>query len=94
MTLGVLAAIRAKNLVIPADIALVAVDDPPWAALVDPPLTVVAQPVQKIAATAIALLLARLDGLQSDPVRTMLPLELRIRESCGMKTVRPRGRSS
>ena len=60
MTLGVLRAIRAAQFAVPDRLALVAVDDPPWAELVDPPLTVVAQPVQQIAETAMALLFERL----------------------------------
>jgi DNA-binding LacI/PurR family transcriptional regulator len=85
MTLGALHAIRAAGLALPDDLALVAVDDPAWAALVDPPLTVVAQPVEKMAELAMALLFERLEVRRSDPVRAVLPLELRIRASCGMK---------
>ncbi|HZT15706.1 MAG TPA: LacI family DNA-binding transcriptional regulator [Gaiellaceae bacterium] len=85
MTLGALHAIRAAGVRVPDELALVAIDDPSWAALVDPPLTVVAQPVQKMAETAMTLLLERLHGGRGDSVRSVLPLELRIRQSCGMK---------
>ena len=84
MTLGVLEAVRAAGIAIPDQLALVAVDDPPWAALVHPPLTVVAQPVQQIAETAMALLFERLDDGRSESVRVVLPLELRVRDSCGL----------
>jgi LacI family transcriptional regulator len=94
MTLGVLSAIRAAELTVPTDIALVAVDDPPWAALVDPPLTVVAQPVETMAETAMTLLFERLEGHRSAAVRAILPLELRIRRSCGMKGDHPDGGTS
>ena len=89
MTLGVLEAIRAAGVAVPDELALVAVDDPPWASLVDPPLTVVAQPVQRIAETAMALLLERLDGSRSESSRVVLPLELRARDSCGLKRRQP-----
>lgn len=93
MALGALSAIRDANVAVPAEVALVAVDDPPWAALVEPPLTVVAQPVQKMAETAMTLLLERLDGSREEPVRAVLPLELRIRASCGMRQATNNGRS-
>lgn len=85
MAVGALRAIRAAGLRIPDDVAVVAVDDPPWAALVDPPLTVVAQPVRRMAETAIRLLLERIERVRDEPVRTVLPLDLRIRASCGMR---------
>jgi len=70
---------------VPDDVALVAIDDPPWAELVDPPLTVVAQPVRMMAETAISLLLERIEQRRSEPVKIVMPLELRVRESCGMR---------
>jgi DNA-binding LacI/PurR family transcriptional regulator len=85
MVVGTLRAIRRAGLSIPDDVAIVAIDDPPWAELIDPPLTVVAQPVRKMAETAIALLLERIENGRSEPVTAVMPLELRIRESCGMR---------
>jgi LacI family transcriptional regulator len=85
MAIGALRAIKHAGLQIPDEISLVAVDDPPWAELVDPPLTVVAQPVRKMANLAIELLLDRIEGRRSDPTRIVLPLDLRIRASCGMR---------
>ena len=84
MTLGALRAIRAAGLSIPDDIAIVGVDDPPWADLVDPPLTTVAQPVREMAETAMDLLFARIQGRSSTANRVVLPLELRVRASSGM----------
>ncbi len=86
MALGALRAIRHANLRIPHDVALVTIDDPPWAELVDPPLTVVAQPVRRMADTAIELLLERVEQRRDTPARVVLPLDLRIRASCGMRT--------
>jgi DNA-binding LacI/PurR family transcriptional regulator len=84
MTLGAMRAVRAAGLRIPEDIALVGVDDPPWASLVDPPLTTVAQPVREMAGTAMKLLLERIRGTRTEARRVVLPLELRVRASCGM----------
>jgi LacI family transcriptional regulator len=85
MAIGALRAIKHLGLQIPGDVAMVAVDDPPWAELVDPPLTVVAQPVRKMAETAIELLLERLERRRTEPERIVLPLDFRIRASCGMR---------
>jgi DNA-binding LacI/PurR family transcriptional regulator len=86
MVVGALRAIRRAGLTIPRDVAIVAIDDPPWAELIDPPLTVVAQPVRKMAETAIALLLERIEHPGAEPVTVVMPLELRIRASCGMRS--------
>jgi LacI family transcriptional regulator len=85
MAIGTLKAIRAGGLRVPDDVALVAIDDPPWAALVDPPLTVIAQPVRQMAESAIRLLLERIEHRRDELARVVLPFDLRIRESCGMR---------
>jgi DNA-binding LacI/PurR family transcriptional regulator len=85
MALGALRALRDARMRIPEDVALIAVDDPPWAEFVDPPLTVVAQPVRRMAEAAIELLLKRIEQPHEQPSRVVLPLELRIRVSCGMR---------
>jgi len=85
MTLGALRAIRRTGVSVPTDLALVAVDDPPWAELIDPPLTTVAQPVRALADTAMRLALERVQGHRTEAKRIVLPLELRIRRSCGFE---------
>jgi DNA-binding LacI/PurR family transcriptional regulator len=83
MTLGALRAIRAGGLRVPDDIALVAIDDPAWASLVDPPLTTFAQPVRRMAADAMELLLQRVAGARHEPRRIVHRFELRLRASTG-----------
>jgi DNA-binding LacI/PurR family transcriptional regulator len=83
MTLGALRAIRAGGLRVPDDIALVAIDDPPWAPLVDPPLTTFAQPVRRMAADAMELLLQRVAGARHEPRRIVHRFELQLRASTG-----------
>jgi LacI family transcriptional regulator len=83
MTLGALRAIADAGLKVPAEIALVAVDDPPWSALVDPPLTTLAQPVRAMAADAMELLLQRVTWARESPRRIVHPFELRERASTG-----------
>jgi LacI family transcriptional regulator len=83
MALGAIRAIRAAGLRIPDDIAVIAVDNPPWAELLDPPLTVLAQPIRAMATRAVELLVRRLGGDDSPPIRDVHALELIIRRSCG-----------
>jgi LacI family transcriptional regulator len=83
MALGAIRAIRCAGLRIPDDIAVISVDNPPWAELLDPPLTVIAQPIRAMATRAVELLIRRLSGDQFPPVREVYPLELIVRRSCG-----------
>lgn len=83
MALGAIRAVRRAGLRIPDDIAVIAVDDPPWAELLDPPLTVLAQPIRAMATRAVEFLVRRLGGDQSPAARDVFPLELIVRRSCG-----------
>jgi LacI family transcriptional regulator len=83
MALGAMWAVRDAGLRVPDDIAMIAVDNPPWAELLDPPLTVLGQPIRVMATMAIELLMRRLQGERFAPVREVLPLELIVRRSCG-----------
>jgi LacI family transcriptional regulator len=85
MTLGAIRALRRAHLRIPEDIAVVGVDDPPWADLIDPPLTTLAQPVRRMARTAMQLVLERVESRRVETRRVVLPLELRVRRSCGSR---------
>lgn len=91
MTIGALQAIQERDLRIPADVALVAFDDPPWAALVDPPLTTLGQPVRAMSARAVELLFERIEGERTETVRETSQFELRARSSCGTAMRREKG---
>jgi DNA-binding LacI/PurR family transcriptional regulator len=92
MTLGTLRALRRSGLGVPGDVAVVGVDDAARAEVVDPPLTAVAQPVREMAQTAMTLLRERIEGRYDGAARrVVLPLELRVRASCGMSTSDKRG---
>lgn len=93
MTRGALRSLRRAGIRVPDDLALVAVDDPPWAELVDPPLTTVAQPVRQMAQTAMRLVLERLENRRTETRRIVLPLELRVRRSCGARPEPDDGRT-
>jgi LacI family transcriptional regulator len=90
MAVGTLQAIRAANLKVPADVAIVSFDDPPWAELTDPPLTTLAQPVRAMAGAAVELLMQRLgQGRERQRrkrrKRQVFELELHHRGSCCSK---------
>ncbi|WP_329562136.1 substrate-binding domain-containing protein [Kitasatospora sp. NBC_01266] len=75
--------LRARGLRLPEDLALISYDDV-FAALAAPPLTAVAPPRRAVGATAMALLLRRLEGEADLPAHRidLLP-ELKVRGSCG-----------
>jgi LacI family transcriptional regulator len=83
MTLGALAALADAGVSVPDGVAVVAIDDPPWAPFVAPPLTTAAQPVRRMAADAMRLLLDRVQGRADGARRIVHPFELRVRASCG-----------
>jgi LacI family transcriptional regulator len=83
MTLGVLKAAHDLGVRIPDQLALVGVDDPYWAEFVNPPITSLAQPVTAMARAATSILLARLDGDESPPTRSVHSMGLIVRASSG-----------
>jgi LacI family transcriptional regulator len=72
MAIGALDAARAAGLGVPADVAVVGVDDIDAAALVTPALTTVRVPAMEIGHAAGQLLLSRLDGATPPARRTVL----------------------
>jgi DNA-binding LacI/PurR family transcriptional regulator len=88
MTVGALQAIRARGLRVPADLAVVALDDPFWAELIEPPLTALAQPVRRMADAAVRLLFERIGGQRSHARCLVFDFELRVRSSCGVDLAR------
>ncbi len=83
MALGALRALHARKIRVPEEMALVAFDDPIWAAVANPPLTVLAQPIEQMAESMVELLQERIHGNRVEPRRLVVDFELRVRESCG-----------
>jgi LacI family transcriptional regulator len=82
MAMGALLAMREAGLRVPADIALVGLDDIPAARLVNPPLTTIAQFPERLGRRAAELLFDRLVGrAPGEPRHEVLPFELVVRES-------------
>jgi LacI family transcriptional regulator len=83
MTIGALRALRSRGLRVPQDVALVAIDDPFWAELMDPPLTTLAQPVRRMAESAVELLFERINAHRDEARKVVFDFDLRVRGSCG-----------
>jgi LacI family transcriptional regulator len=99
LAVGVIEALRAAQVSIPRDIAVVCFDDIEIAAALDPFLTVMAQPARTFGTIGAQFLLDRLEpalpdaaGLRATPAprRVVLPPELIVRVSCGAQLERER----
>ncbi|MGW5201257.1 LacI family DNA-binding transcriptional regulator [Streptomyces sp. NPDC003753] len=81
---GVLAAAKGLGLATPEDFAFATFDGFPHTDLFRPGITAVTQPAHEVGATAMQLLLSRIDGtLTSRPRTIRLQPEITYRESCG-----------
>jgi LacI family transcriptional regulator len=86
MTIGVLSALAAHGLEVPGDMAVVGIDDFPWADVLRPRLTTVAQPTYELGRVSTELLLKVMRaGPSTAPERVVLTGTLRVRESCGSR---------
>lgn len=75
--IGALHAALARGLRVPQDLALIGFDDLPAASWVLPALTTVAQPLREIARTAVAQLVARMQGEEIPPPTPFAPRLIR-----------------
>jgi LacI family transcriptional regulator len=83
MTIGVMHALRDKNIEVPTEMALVGFDDFDWADYFSPRLTVMAQPLEDLGARAVALLMRRIKKPDENRQIVRLAPTCRIRNSCG-----------
>lgn len=83
MTLGAVEAIRMLGLDIPSDIAVVSLDDPPWAEVLASPLTAVSQPSVAMGREAMRLLLRRVAHPDAPARWVRLRADFIHRQSCG-----------
>lgn len=85
MGVGALKALRARGLRVPHDMSLICFDDAPWFDLFDPPLTTIAQPIEELAKSAVATVLALLRGATPGGLPAAHPACRFIRRSsCGV----------
>jgi len=86
MAVGALKSLRQAGRRVPDDIAMVGFDDIPLASAIEPRLTTVRQPIERLGAMAIELLISLLQGTRPAAYpahRIVLPAELIVRDSCG-----------
>jgi DNA-binding LacI/PurR family transcriptional regulator len=83
LALGALQEARSRGLNVPADLAITGYVDSPAAALVEPPLTMVAVPARQMGIQAMRTLSDLMQGKKLRPRRTVLDVELILRDSCG-----------
>jgi signal transduction histidine kinase/ActR/RegA family two-component response regulator len=85
MALGVIDALRVRNIRVPQDVAIIGFDDISEARYCTPPLTTIRQPLRQQGRLAVEVLLQRLRGERVDDA-LVLPTELVVRRSCGCYT--------
>jgi LacI family transcriptional regulator len=72
---------RSMGLTVPDDLSVIGFDNVPESALVNPPLTTISQPLQRMGAEALRLLIDLIAGVDRD-THIRLPTELVVRASC------------
>jgi LacI family transcriptional regulator len=86
LAIGMLESLRARGLRVPEDVAVVSFDEPAYANLLDPPMTSLGRHDRELGTRAAQMLLDAL-GSRDDSERqaelVRIPMELRIRRSCG-----------
>ena len=85
---GAIVAIEEAGLRVPEDVAIVGFDDSPFAPLMRPALTTVHQNALELGMAAADGVLAMLDRPDDPPSTIVLPVELVVRESCGIELLR------
>lgn len=85
MALSLYRALVDKDIMVPEDVAISGFDDVREAADNLPPLTTVAVPIDKMAKTALSLILDKLAGNEI-PEISYIDTELKLRNSCGCET--------
>jgi LacI family transcriptional regulator, galactose operon repressor len=84
VALGAIEAVRAHELEVPDDLALVCFDDIEYASRLYPFLTVMAQPAETLGTLGTQLLLERIEGRAPEQPRVViLPAQFVVRRSCG-----------
>jgi LacI family transcriptional regulator len=72
---------RALGLAVPEDLSVIGFDNVPESALASPPLTTISQPLQRMGAEALLLLVDLIAGVERE-THIRLPTELVVRASC------------
>ncbi|MEL6270495.1 MAG: LacI family DNA-binding transcriptional regulator [Chloroflexota bacterium] len=81
MALGALQTAKRHGISVPDDMAVMGFDDLPPAVQADPPLTTIHQPILESGFQAVEALWQMIDNPDHDPVQSILPARLIVRES-------------
>ncbi|WP_437964233.1 SpoIIE family protein phosphatase [Sorangium sp. So ce260] len=84
MALGAIDALRARGLGVPEDVLVCGFDDAVIARFTKPSMSTIGQPIKRLGAHAVDLLMRMIDG-ELVPDRSLFPVELTLRESCGCR---------
>jgi LacI family transcriptional regulator len=85
-TIWVIDALREMQIEMGKDVALVGFDDVDFYTLMTPPITAIRQPAAELGRISARILLQRIKGeIKTSSMRTVLPVSLVLRESCGCK---------
>ncbi len=90
--IGAMKAARGRGLAIPGDLAVIGFDDTTAAHQSVPPLTTMRYPDYRIASEAARMLIRKILRPEIEPESIVIPVELVIRESCGVRST-PRSRA-
>ncbi|WP_437807048.1 SpoIIE family protein phosphatase [Sorangium sp. So ce1078] len=82
MALGAIDALRARGLGVPEDVLVCGFDDAVIARFTKPSMSTIGQPIKRLGAHAVDMLMRMIDG-EPVPDRSLFPVELTLRESCG-----------
>ena len=80
--IGVVRAVEKMDIKIPDEISVISIDDIDMAKYIKPSLTTIHVPKEELGRFAVKLLADRMETGRTMPVKTELPFELVIRESC------------
>ncbi len=97
MAVGAMRELDDRGLAVPGDVSVGGFDDSLPAALISPALTTVRQPLPEMGRAAVELLRRRMEGVEAEARRVVLPTELVVRASTAAapgRLTRAGGRSS
>jgi DNA-binding LacI/PurR family transcriptional regulator len=86
LAVGAYRAIKSEGLSVPEDISIIGFDNVDFSCYMEVPLTTMAQPVQEIGETAVAVLLERMLKPEKEVQEVRLKTQIITRNSCGIYT--------
>lgn len=86
MAIGAMRRVKQAGLSVPGDISIAGFDDITFASFSDPPLTTIAQPAEAFGRQAVSMLIDILEGRCESSRHVILPFELVVRGSTGLKS--------